>query len=111
MQRRRSERVRVRLPVRYGPGSVEREGFADSISEGGLYINTNRIYKVGTSLLVEIDFPGRTFYHQGEVVWAIAVPEHQRSALICGIGIGFTRPDPAWPGYFREWKAELQAAL
>jgi Tfp pilus assembly protein PilZ len=108
--RRRHDRIRTRLPVRYGPGTADREGFAESISEGGLYIGTNRVYRVGTRLLVEIDFPGKTFYHHGEVVWAIAVPEHLRETMICGIGIGFTRPDPSWSEFIRNWKAELRAA-
>ena len=73
---RRHDRIRTRLCVSYGTESAEKSGFAESIAEGGLYINTNEVYKVGTRLFVRIEFPDRAVCHRGEVVWAIQVPEH-----------------------------------
>lgn len=104
LNRRRHDRVPARLTVGYGPSSVQRQGDVESISEGGMYINTNDVYKVGTRLVLHIAFPERTVTQFGEVVWAIRVPEHMRQSMICGMGIRFINPDPNWPTWFRSWK-------
>ena len=39
----------------------------------------------------------------GEVVWAIRVPEHERSSMVCGMGVQFVGPAPWWPAFFRQW--------
>jgi hypothetical protein len=100
---RRSGRVRVRLPVSYGVGTTDRHDYAESISAGGLYINTNDVLKVGTRLLLRIEFPERVVCHRGEVTWAIRVPEHLRDHMVCGMGVSFIDPDPQWSEFFRRW--------
>ncbi len=110
-QVRRFERLKTRLQVRYGPTAPERSDRVETISEGGLYINTNEIYKVGTRLLLEIDFPDRVVTQRGEVVWAIQVPEHLRRCLVCGIGIEFVYPDAAWATFFERYSAAQRARL
>ena len=102
---RRHDRIRTRLPVSYGTESSEKSGFAESIAEGGLYINTNEVYKVGTRLFVRVEFPDRAVCHRGEVVWAIQVPEHLCDSMVCGMGISFTDADPQWREFFRTWMA------
>ena len=99
----RSARVRTRLRVAYGIMEPEFVGYADNVSERGLYINTNRVFKNGTRLNLEIEFPARSVRLVGEVVWAIRVPEHERSSMVCGIGVEFVGPEPWWPSFFREW--------
>jgi len=100
---RRHDRVRARLPVTYGAGVGESSSLVESISEGGLYINTNDVLKVGTRVVLRIEFPERTVCHKGEVTWAIRVPEHLRDQMVCGMGISFIDPDPQWPEFFRTW--------
>jgi uncharacterized protein (TIGR02266 family) len=102
---RRHDRIRTRLEVRYGEKGPEHTGTAESISEGGLYINTNEVYPVATRIVLEVSFPERTVRHRGEVVWAIHVPEHLRSSLVCGMGVRFIDPDPQWHVFFHRWKA------
>jgi uncharacterized protein (TIGR02266 family) len=103
-----NERIRVRLPVHYGASGEERSAFAENISEGGMYINTNEVYRVGDRLNLRIEFPEGTLQKRGEVVWAIRAPEHQRDALMCGMGISFADGDPAWPSFFRRWRDGLR---
>jgi hypothetical protein len=104
---RQHERVRARLRVSYGVGTVDCQSHAESISEGGLYINTNEILKVGTRLILRIEFPQRAVCHRAEVTWAIRVPEHLREQMVCGMGITFIDPDPQWPQFFRQWKSGI----
>jgi Tfp pilus assembly protein PilZ len=103
--------VQTRLLVRYGRSPGERTGYVESISEGGLYISTNDIYKVGTRLTLEIELPAATVSQIGEVVWAIRVPEHLREHLVCGMGISFVYTDAEWPRIFRQWKASMAQSL
>ena len=104
---RKHDRVRTRLRVTYGVGAVDCASHVESISEGGLYINTNEVFKVGTRLIVRIEVPERAVCHRGELTWAIRVPEHLREQMVCGMGISFIDPDPQWPEFFRKWTAGL----
>ncbi len=110
-QVRKFERLKTRLQVRYGPTAPERSDRVETISEGGLYINTNDVSKVGTRLLLEIEFPDRVVTQRGEVVWAIQVPEHLRDSLVCGIGIEFVYPGNGWATFFRGYSATQRARL
>ena len=106
---RRHRRIRSRLRLAYGVGVDEHTDYAESISEGGLYVNTNAVLKVGTRLVVRIEFPDRAVCHQAEVTWAIRVPEHLRDQMVCGMGLSFIDPDPQWPEFFARWRARLDA--
>ncbi len=110
-QVRRFERLKTKLHVRYGPTAPERSDRVETISEGGLYINTNETYKVGTRLLLEIEFPDRVVTQRGEVVWAIQVPQHLRDSLVCGIGVEFVYPDAEWATFFRQYSASQRVRL
>lgn len=101
---RRDTRVRTRLRVSYGIGAIDLSGFAESVSLGGLYINTNDVFKVGTRLVLRVEFPDRAVCQRGEVTWAIRVPEHMRDKMVCGMGISFIDPDPQWREFFANWQ-------
>lgn len=101
---RKFDRVQTRLRVSYGVDAIDRTDHAESVSEGGLYINTNEVFKVGTALILRVEFPERAVCLRGEVTWAIRVPEHLRDRMVCGMGISFIAPDPQWPEFFRRWK-------
>ena len=98
------ERVRTHLHVSYGVGSLECTSVAESISPGGVYINTNDVYKVGTRLVLQIEFADRSVCLRGEVTWAIRVPENLKDKMVCGMGVAFVDPDPRWPEFFLRWK-------
>ncbi len=102
---RQHPRVPARLRVSYGVGAIDHTGFAESVSEGGLYVNTNEVFKVGTHLVLRVEFPERAVCQRGEVTWAIRVPDHLRERMVCGMGIAFIDPDPQWRDFFRRWKA------
>lgn len=102
---RQHERIRTRLRVFYGMGTPEFEATAESISVGGVFLNTNNVLKVGSRLVVQIDFPDRSVCLCGEVTWAIRVPEHQRETMVCGMGVTFIDPDPSWRTFFESWRA------
>ena len=101
---RRHERVRTTLWVSYGVDSIDAAGCAESVSEGGLHINTNDVLGVGTRLVLRIEFPERAVLQEGEVTWAIRVPEHLRNEMVCGMGIQFVDAGPAWFSLFRRWR-------
>jgi hypothetical protein len=106
---RGSGRVRTRLRVQYGVDAAERTGEAQNVSEAGLYINTNSTYKVGTRIVVRLEFPGRTFEHRGTVIWAIRAPESMCESMVCGMGIQFSVTESGWPAFFRAWTGEAKA--
>ena len=99
--------MRVRLWVSYGMDSIDSAGCAESVSEGGVHINTSELLGVGTRLVLRIEFPDRAVLQRGEVTWAIRVPEHLRDEMVCGMGIRFIDPDTEWLEFFRSWRASL----
>jgi Tfp pilus assembly protein PilZ len=90
--------------VSYGIGMLECSSYVESISPGGVYINTNEVCKVGTRLVLRIEFAERAVCLQGEVTWAIRVPEDLKDKMACGMGVAFIDPDPQWPELFLSWK-------
>jgi hypothetical protein len=106
---RRHGRIRRRLPVSYGREAPEQDGFAESISEGGLHIPTAEPEKVGTRLILRLEFPHGTIYLRGEVVWAIRAPEGLRDSMVHGMGIGFVDPDPQWRSFFHRWQEGVKS--
>jgi len=101
---RQHPRVRTSVLVHYGTGTPDRSSYAETVSEGGIYIRTNDTLKVGTRLAVCIDFPDRQVRLRGEVVWSIRVPEHLERDMVCGMGIRFLGGDLEWPTFFRRWR-------
>ncbi len=108
--RRQHERVKTRLVVTFGQSSPEFSGEAENLSEEGLFISTGHTFRVGTRLILQIEFPDRVVSQHGEVVWSIPVPEHMRGSMVGGIGIQFIYPDPQWPAFFRAWRDSGDAA-
>jgi len=100
-------RVPSRLSVHYGLYTTDRVDEVDNISETGLCIRTNDVFKVGTRIRLHVEFPQRTIVQSGEVMWAIRVPEHLLESMVCGMGIRFLSPEPGWSEFFRKWKASV----
>jgi len=105
---RGDDRVRARLHVSYGIGALECTSYVESISPGGVYINTNQVFKVGTRLVLRIEFAERAVCLQGEVTWAIRVPDNLKDKMVCGMGVAFIDPDPQWPELFLRWRTSLE---
>ena len=102
---KRSEgRARRRVMVKYGLSAADKTAFTKNLSETGLFIQTNSVFKPGTTIHVAIQFPQDTVSMWAEVVWAKVVPPQLAHVLECGMGVRFVDPTPDWKATFREWK-------
>jgi hypothetical protein len=106
IERRRHERFRTKLQVRYGIISCDLTGPVDNLSLSGLCIRTNEVFPAGTRIKMQIEFPEGIVHHSGEVMWAIKVPDEQMSTMMCGMGIQFIDSGPEWAKFFAGWQGE-----
>ncbi len=92
MNRRESERVVRRVPVRFtvrgGPPEVVR-GYTTNISGGGMFISTGRPLASGTRLRVEVGEPGRDFTVEGLVAHSRRTAPELRALGMAGMGVRF----------------------
>ncbi len=102
--RRPCRRTRSRLLVRFGTSVPDKTGFSKNISESGLFIHTNQVFRPGTTLQLSVEFPDRVLTFWGRVMWAKQVPPQLAHLLDCGMGIRFLDPGPEWPTFFAAWK-------
>ena len=99
-----AKRAKGRLLVRYGTTVLEKTAFTMNISESGLYLRTNQVYRPGTTIQMTVQFPDRPFSFWGRVVWAKQVPPQLAHVLDCGMGICFIEPSAEWLDYYGVWK-------
>jgi len=92
--------------VRYGVQKANKTGFSKNVSRTGIYIQTNNVFKPGTTIQVELTFPNRTVSLWGRVVWAKRVPPQLSHTLDCGMGVTFVEPPAEW---FEFWDATFGA--
>jgi hypothetical protein len=97
------ERAPKRVLVRYGLAGPERSAFTKNVSESGLFLQTNLVFKPGTTIQVLLQFPDCEFSMWARVVWAKRVPPELAHVLQCGMGLCFVDPNPEWLRFFREW--------
>jgi hypothetical protein len=85
VEKRRAHRVRVNLPARYRSKSVSLDGQVCNLSCDGLFLRSEFLDDMGTTVDVDLDLPGTSgpLKLQGEVVRTDASP------LACGMGIRF----------------------
>lgn len=102
--KRSQNRARRRLMVKYGLSTAEKTAFTKNLSESGLFLQTNNVFKPGTTIHVQIQFPQETFSLWARVVWAKVVPVQLAHVLECGMGLQFIDPAPDWKPFFLEWK-------
>jgi hypothetical protein len=101
---RRIKRARSRLLVRFGTTVPDKMGFTKNVSESGLFIHTNQVFRPGTTVQLSVQFPDRVFTFWGRVVWAKRVPAQLAHILECGMGICFVDPSPEWLAFYETWK-------
>jgi len=90
-----SKRIPFRYTIKYGPvNPPEFTSFVTNLSETGLCIKTNKIFKPGTTLYMIIELPGGVFNTEGVVIWAKASPPALVRHVRTGMGIKFTKTDP-----------------
>jgi Tfp pilus assembly protein PilZ len=96
-------RAKRRMMVRYGVSTTDKAAFTKNVSETGLFLQTNQVFKPGTTIQVQIQFPQNTFSMWGRVVWAKTVPPSLAHVVECGMGIRFVDPPAEWSTFFHEW--------
>jgi len=106
-ERRKSVRYSTQLQVRYGIGTLSSHAPVGNLSEGGLCIQTNEVYKTGTRIWIAIQLGDAEVQLNGEVMWAIRVPEHQTGYMEHGMGVQFLDGGPEWKRAFAGWKESL----
>lgn len=99
---RYTDRARKRLMCRYGVEKPDRTGFTMNLSETGVFIKTNNVFKPGTTLQVELPFPEATFVMWGRVIWAKKVPPQLAHILECGMGVCFIDPSAEWLQFYTD---------
>ena len=103
-QKRDIDRTRKRIRVRYGVDKADRTGFTQNVSETGLFVKTNNVFKPGSTIQVEMEFPERKFGMWARVIWAKKVPPQLAHILDCGMGVCFIDPGTDWVEFYMGWK-------
>jgi Tfp pilus assembly protein PilZ len=93
--------------VKYGTDKADRTAFTKNLSETGLFIGTNNVFKPGTTIQVELKFPDRTFSMWARVVWAKKVPSQLAHVVECGMGVCFVDPSADWLEFYEQWRAQF----
>lgn len=102
--KRRVGRARKRLLIRYGTAAADKTAFTKNLSDTGVFVHTNAVFKPGTTIQVEIGFPERTFSMWARVVWAKQVPPQLAHILECGMGLCFIDPTADWLEFYDAWR-------
>jgi Tfp pilus assembly protein PilZ len=90
--------------VRYGLTSADKTAFTKNLSETGMFLQTNSVFKPGSTIHVQLQFPKQTFAMWARVIWAKTVPPQLAHVLECGMGVHYIDPPAEWFEFFKEWK-------
>ncbi|PYQ14387.1 MAG: hypothetical protein DMH00_01755 [Acidobacteria bacterium] len=85
--RRRIDRDRRRISVRYGENAVEFLGYTADLGNNGLFLQGNKLFPPGAVLNLELDLPEGHRRVQGVVRWVKEVPAAFRRSMRGGMGI------------------------
>jgi Tfp pilus assembly protein PilZ len=86
-ERRRIDRSRRRISVRYGEEKAQFLGYTQEMGEGGLFLQGNQLYPPGTVLSLAMDLPDGPKSASGIVRWVKEVPPAFRRSMRGGMGI------------------------
>jgi Tfp pilus assembly protein PilZ len=89
--------------VRYGQSAADKTAFTKNLSETGMFLQTNQVFKPGSTIHVQIQFPKQTIAMWARVVWAKTVPLQLAHVLECGMGIRFVDPPADWSAFYQDW--------
>lgn len=103
-RKHRPGRAKRRIMVKYGLSTADKTAFTKNLSETGLFILTNQVFKPGTTIHVQLQFPQETVSMWAQVMRAKVVPAQLAHVLECGMGVHFIDPPPDWKTFFLEWK-------
>ncbi|MFQ5900977.1 MAG: PilZ domain-containing protein [Thermodesulfobacteriota bacterium] len=98
-----TNRKKQRLIVYFGIEVADNTAFTRNVSETGVFINTNKVYKPGTTIKLKLNFPERSFSMLASVIWAKRIPPQLTRVVACGMGVRFIDPGPEWFEFFNQW--------
>ncbi len=87
--RRRSQRQRRRLDVRFWNDEFEGSGFTTNVSNKGMLIETSKTLERGQRLHLEIRLPESSYMAEGVVVRRKTYPRHARSMFKPSVAVRF----------------------
>jgi hypothetical protein len=61
------------------------------------------VFKPGSTIHVQIQFPKETFSMWARVIWAKTVPPSLAHVVECGMGIRFIDPPAEWSAFYHDW--------
>lgn len=85
--RRKMDRNRRRVSVRYGDEQARFLGYTQEMGDKGLFLQGNQIYPPGTVLNLDLEMPEGTRSARGIVRWVKEVPPAFRRSMRGGMGI------------------------
>ena len=86
-ERRKMDRSRRRVSVRYGDEQARFLGYTQEMGDKGLFLQGNQIYPPGTVLNLDIEMADGTKSARGIVRWVKEVPPAFRRSMRGGMGI------------------------
>ncbi len=91
LDKRKHERFRKRLTLKFGDGDVGRIGFTEDISDTGIFIRSATPMAPNTILTVEINALNNDFIRlKGRIMWARKVPLNMMHRVKGGMGLRIT---------------------
>jgi PilZ domain-containing protein len=87
VDRRRIDRDRRRISVRYGSEAARFLGYTQEMGEKGLFLQGNQLFPPGTVLSMELELPEGIRSARGMVRWVKEVPPAFRRSMRGGMGI------------------------
>lgn len=102
--KRTNSRAKRRIMVRYGASTAEKTAFTKNLSITGMFLQTNQVFRPGSTIQVQIQFPTGDLAMWAHVVWAKTVPPSLAHVLECGMGLRFIDVPATWPALYEQWK-------
>jgi len=91
-EKRKNDRLRKRLKLRYGVRNATSLAFTENFSETGIFIRTVNVMMPGTKLLVELELPDITsVICEVKVMWSKRVPGSLSHLQKGGMGVMITK--------------------
>ncbi|MDT8318450.1 MAG: PilZ domain-containing protein [bacterium] len=108
-EKRKSERVNYQKPVEFGlvrfgppPDPPKYKGYVVNMSEEGLFIETERVFKAGIKLTLEIKDGDKSFNMEATVAKSNKIPPGLANTVKSGMGIIISNPDPELLRIYRD---------
>ncbi len=86
-ERRRSERRRCRVNVKFWNDEFEAAGFTADISNRGMFIETSKKLDLGTRVHLELKLETGPFYAEAVVARALKTPRTAQPVIKAGLGL------------------------